>query len=562
MCELPTEFRCLLKSPEYATVDKATAKLFKEALLDLHLFDPEIIPQFRGRFHVQKVNELPAAGVKQIEAWIKDWQKRARDDAAARHQASLKEEKVQEAPTEAPTAPQDSPAEPEGEGDTPPAAEAAEHASVGTKYGSPGLKEEENDLEAALDAAGEVEEPPSFDEGAVCAIGTLPEGTYAVGLKTGKLIRVEGKSGRGPLYVAIKHYSETGKPGVASTMGVKREVEVVPYKNKKRAINAIAAASQAPPSTEMEAPAESVLAEQSDPTAEDVDRDLYPPWRKRWSVSRIGCGLECLRKFWLRYVAEAPDTNPGKALELGKVFHEGVEAINNGSAYDVPELKLGSHDDRLKIRAVLDAYQARPPVQVTAAEVKVTSKLPSGAPMLGYVDGEGGGVLGKTLIEYKYTGMPDNYTLGSLSRQASAYLHAVPDAQAFALVIVEKPKQKRKKGEDDTDFAARLKGALLKKDPFEVRVWERSDFAVDPVIDEMDRGIKWIEDGMLETPKGMLPPANRSIHCGGFMPCSYYHLCEVLDGAYVPETANKGLLFKAMRAVGEAGIDVLADEEE
>ena len=38
---------------------------------------------------------------------------------------------------------------------------------------------------------------------------------------------------------------------------------------------------------------------------------------KPWSMSRIECGLDCLRKYFLRYVAHAPETDASKALQLG-----------------------------------------------------------------------------------------------------------------------------------------------------------------------------------------------------------------------------------------------------
>lgn len=542
-CLLPSEFRCKLKpgaakAPEPAAaatpkaarppvnkpvevdegpplIDEASTRLLKEALLTLHADDKTVVPAFRKQFGVVKVSELEAVEVATASAWI-----------------NAKLALLAQAPVTAPETPA---AAPKPAPAAPPVPETA--LPVQTQ-----LEGDDGGLDAALDAAGEIDGPAGdFAFGDVCKIGDLPEGTYAVGIKSGRLILVMGRGNR-PGKVAIQHHSDEGTPGVVSEQGVSRDAQVCPYLDKASAVRALSNAKNGTVEDDAPLPA-------GPPVANDVRS--RPSWDRRWSVSRFDCGMECLRKFWLRYFVKVPDTNPSKHLGLGTAFHKGVECIVLDKPYTVPsDLPHCDATDMAKLACVLGAFAKRPPVSTHSPEERVDFALPDGTPMVGYLDGQSGATgHGLTIVDYKYTAAGDNYSIGSISRQAAAYLYAKPEAKAFALVTAAKSKAKMKAGESIEDFKARVSGAMLKKDPFEVRVWERSDFPVEAIMDEMARGVAFVRWAMDNTPDGTMPPASRNIHCGGTLGCNYLDLCEAIDGGYIPDDVRQPEFRQAMQFV-------------
>lgn len=260
-----------------------------------------------------------------------------------------------------------------------------------------------------------------------------------------------------------------------------------------------------------------------------ADNDT-PAWDRRWSYSRAGCASACLRKFWLRYVGAVPETNPSKAFILGKLFHAGREAVDVGgtvSALTAEEATLVSEDDVARCEAMVQAYDMLRPLKIEESEVRIDIKLADGTPVVGYIDGLGAG--GSVVYEFKYAAPATPYTRALLAGQACVYLAGRPDAKAFALVKAEKQQQRRKVGETASEFRARVAGALAKKDPFEIRQWPRDVFDIEGAMEELGQVVSNTRNA-LDIAKDMrtLPPATRSVMtCPG---CSYYDLCEVIDG--------------------------------
>lgn len=401
---------------------------------------------------------------------------------------------------------------------------------------------------------------PAFAFPTPIAIGDAPDGAYCVGVNSGKLVRRIGVVAGGR--IQIEHVTA----GVTSSHGVKAETPVYSYASYAD-LAAAQAASEAWTPAVASAPAAVVLPAgqatlpmdgivgpamaipAATPAVASAARGVKGGWNDRWSLSRIECGLDCPRKFYLRYVAQAPETNPGKALRLGSLFHEGREAIDTEKPWVCPTDP--EPEDLAKLLAILDAYRDLRPVKVERSEVEVRFELPDASgpiPMIGYLDGIGA----KCGIEFKYAD-PSHYGKATVNRQVSLYLHALPELEAFTIVIATKSKCRLKQGEDVEAFRQRVREGFRKDDPFMVSNYRREDFPIDPTIAELVDGVYLIRAYMARAQQaGMcaMPPAAK-----GFMKCpncGYRDFCEVHDGGDV-NTASWPAVDLVRQAITEVG---------
>ncbi|MEK6684645.1 MAG: hypothetical protein AABY46_08310 [Nitrospirota bacterium] len=272
-----------------------------------------------------------------------------------------------------------------------------------------------------------------------------------------------------------------------------------------------------------------------------------PAWDERWSYSKIETGGDCLRKFWFRYVASIPETNPYLAFTLGKAFDECRDQIMAGIRWEIPPGLPPV--DAAKLQAVLELFAKQQPFDVDISQVKVEWTLPNGTPMVGYMDGLARD--GKDIAEFKYTvDMDGMYTPGFTARQGACYLTGHPKAERFVMIGCKKPRQKLKEGEEIETFKTRVKAALeaTPADVFEVHAIPRGEIPVDALMNELSDTVDIVRWAMTKAEKaGTMPPASRGIMKCPM--CSYYGLCEMVDGGSIPEKTDDKLLAKAFVAL-------------
>lgn len=237
---------------------------------------------------------------------------------------------------------------------------------------------------------------------------------------------------------------------------------------------------------------------------------------ERWSLSRVECGLDCLRKYFLRYIAKAPESDHQKALVLGSAFHKHREAIDNGSQRPAwPDVEP---EDLVKLRAVVEAYEKARPFPIGKSEVELTFDY-KGKKFLGYIDAVSKDDL--ELYEFKYSQDPGRYSKFIISRQCSVYLHGFPNAKRVNIVVAQKPRQRRSKEESIQRFASRVNEAT-DASTFNVRTYVRDDFFVERELDELVAGADLIMMAMKDIRS--IPSCRSSAKCDA-QSCSYATFC-------------------------------------
>jgi len=322
-----------------------------------------------------------------------------------------------------------------------------------------------------------------------------------------------------------------------------------------------------------------------------------------WSVSRCNTVLDCPRRFWLRYIAKAPETDQLDFLVLGSAFHEMREAIDTNrkplasketvnivqmaSMFNAKEeawsllyhlkpetarkLETIKIEAVAKLLAVIDCYREIRPFQIDKSEVELRFEY-DGLKFLGYADGESND--GKEIYEFKYAQESGGYNIHTIGRQLTTYLYAKPDANKAIVIVATKPRHKRGKEESIADFYARVRGAQNRQ-TFETKTYYRSDFNFPNELNEL---VSIARMGSFSVERfrfnALIPPSNRgTMKCIPAM-CSYATYCLVsgrctytdcqVDGCKAKETckAVKSTVEYASQAVRNASADVVEDEGE
>ncbi len=210
------------------------------------------------------------------------------------------------------------------------------------------------------------------------------------------------------------------------------------------------------------------------------------------SISQIKQFKACRRAWQLRYKEGLRPVQTAEALELGKSYHELLEALEKGeepdySVYDKPH-------------AMAKAYEKYilPQFKVVAAEKELEKEL-GGHILHGFVDGlsdDGHIVEHKTTSmdiaeggEYEYNLLWDEQVLAYMSLSGLRKVH---------YTVCKKPTIRMKKDETDEEFYNRMvawydddtenkiRVFTVERTDEEVAQWEQ-DFVT--IADEMERGV-------------------------------------------------------------------------
>lgn len=193
----------------------------------------------------------------------------------------------------------------------------------------------------------------------------------------------------------------------------------------------------------------------------------------RYSYSRVGCFVQCPRKYKYQYVDHLktiPDQDPGNALYLGLALHKGIEM------WDV---QAGVEEYKSHYNIITDKH-INWIMQLEYQLPKVLEMLPPGGEheievktdnFIGYVDY----VVGDTIVDFKFSNNIKNYLE---SPQLAIYKHFLslvrPDIQINHLnfLFVPKVNIRQKKGETIIEFRERLQEHL---EATEIKLIEVSD---------------------------------------------------------------------------------------
>ena len=210
------------------------------------------------------------------------------------------------------------------------------------------------------------------------------------------------------------------------------------------------------------------------------------------SISQIKQFKACRRAWQLRYKEGLRPVQTAEALELGKSYHELLEALEKGEEPDYSVFD--------KPHAMAKAYQKYilPQFKVVAAEKELEKEL-GGHILHGFVDGlsdDGHIVEHKTTSmdiaeggEYEYNLLWDEQVLAYMSLSGLRKVH---------YTVCKKPTIRLKKDETDEEFYNRMvawydddtenkiRVFTVERTDEEVAQWEQ-DFVT--IADEMERGV-------------------------------------------------------------------------
>jgi len=210
------------------------------------------------------------------------------------------------------------------------------------------------------------------------------------------------------------------------------------------------------------------------------------------SISQIKTFKACRRAWELRYKEGLRPIQTAEALELGKSYHELLEALEKGEG-----LEDGVFD---KPHAMAKAYEKYilPQFKVVAAEQELEKEI-GGHTLHGFVDGlsdDGHIVEHKTTSmdiaeggEYEYNLLWDEQVLAYMSLSGLRKVH---------YTVCKKPTIRLKKDETDEEFYNRMvtwydddtenkiRVFTVERTDEEVAQWEQ-DFVA--IADEMERGV-------------------------------------------------------------------------
>lgn len=278
----------------------------------------------------------------------------------------------------------------------------------------------------------------------------------------------------------------------------------------------------------------------------------------RWSYSRIETGLGCLRHYFLKYCAKAPETDTIKAFIMGRLFHEDRACVDDGKPLPVRvEVPKGLTDeDMAKINAVVHAYKQCKPLagRIGQSEVGFNLLLPGDFPLIGYIDGISDD--GLELHELKFAQDADGYSPFAISRQVSVYLAGFPQSKTVTVTVAKKSKARRAKEESLAEFQQRLL-ASTDSSTFESRTYPREKFQIAKELCELAAGAKLISEVMAQAQQDgpqYLPSCRSTMKCGpGQCPYSLFCQtsagCDFTVGCDNPERCQVGGTCAAFRAV-------------
>ena len=210
------------------------------------------------------------------------------------------------------------------------------------------------------------------------------------------------------------------------------------------------------------------------------------------SISQIKTFKACRRAWELRYKEGLRPVQTAEALELGKSYHELLEALEKGEEPDYSVFD--------KPHAMAKAYEKYilPQFKVVAAEQELEKEL-GGHTLHGFVDGlseDGYIVEHKTTSadiaeggEYEYNLLWDEQVLAYMSLSGLRKVH---------YTVCKKPTIRQKKDETDEEFYNRMvawydddtenkiRVFTVERTDEEVAQWEQ-DFVT--IADEMERGV-------------------------------------------------------------------------
>lgn len=210
------------------------------------------------------------------------------------------------------------------------------------------------------------------------------------------------------------------------------------------------------------------------------------------SITQIKAFKACRRAWQLRYKEGLRPVQTAEALELGKSYHELLEALEKGEEPDYSVFD--------KPHAMAKAYEKYilPQFKVMAAEQELEKEL-GGHTLHGFVDGlsdDGHIVEHKTTSmdiadggEYEYNLLWDEQVLAYMSLSGLRKVH---------YTVCKKPTIRQKKDETEEEFFQRMVAWYDEDTENKIRVFtvERTDEEVEQweqdfvtIADEMERGV-------------------------------------------------------------------------
>ena len=237
----------------------------------------------------------------------------------------------------------------------------------------------------------------------------------------------------------------------------------------------------------------------------------------RLSNSGIQCFKACRRKYELKYIEDVIPVQNADVLERGKSYHEKVEMLLSGQAFEFDDPKTDA-------MALAFRKHVMPKIgSVEAVEEWFHKELPDGDTIVGRCDGR---LADGRLIEHKTTSgdLDEAYIAGLQNdEQILTYMWAY-GVNNILYTVCKTPTIRLKKDEDEDDFRARC--LEWYNTDTELKIGTIDVYRSPEEIEEFDRDIKRIAKEIHDCEFFYRVPS----HCTKWnRPCEYMAICRNYD---------------------------------
>ena len=237
----------------------------------------------------------------------------------------------------------------------------------------------------------------------------------------------------------------------------------------------------------------------------------------RLSNSGIQCFKACRRKYELKYIEDVIPVQNADVLERGKSYHEKVEMLLSGQAFEFDDPKTDA-------MALAFRKHVMPKIgSVEAVEEWFHKELPDGDTIVGRCDGR---LADGRLIEHKTTSgdLDEAYIAGLQNdEQILTYMWAY-GVNNILYTVCKTPTIRLKKDEDEDDFRARC--LEWYDTDTELKIGTIDVYRSPEEIEEFDRDIKRIAKEIHDCEFFYRVPS----HCMKWnRPCEYMAICRNYD---------------------------------
>jgi len=202
------------------------------------------------------------------------------------------------------------------------------------------------------------------------------------------------------------------------------------------------------------------------------------------SFSRVSLFNSCPYKYYLRYVEHAEPEVEQKWKIVGSAYHKAIETAYRTKGEGVSFETTGDEFEDFKIKAIIegiydkiftfseaDMYEVEEPFKLRIPIVLPERKPWSHILIRGYVDLYDRRNL--AIVEHKTSGDIEGFSLLNVLYQFSVYKAVKDQAKMYSINLIQKPRQRPKKGEGPVEFYQRILGEV-REDP--TKYYKRVDF--------------------------------------------------------------------------------------